>query len=112
MENITRQNVQGMINQLFSLPIKVDNKDNVGLIARLPPARSKTPREKPMPSNENRPMTRWEKYALRKGIRRNKKKRNLLAFDEESKTWKRRWGFRKANDPLNTAVYEHKENDG
>lgn len=41
----SRDNVQALVNQLFSCNVKV-NAENNGLIARLPPPRTKFPREK------------------------------------------------------------------
>lgn len=59
-----------------------------------------------------RPETRWEAFAQKKGIRKNKRKRKELVWDEASQSWKKPWGFRRANDPMDVPIYEHKEGDG
>lgn len=58
-----------------------------------------------------KPMTRWETFAARKGIRTSKKTKDLLQFDELSQTWKKKYGYNRANDVLNEPVFEHKSND-
>ena len=41
-------------------------------------------------------MTRWEKFAQEKGIK--KKKRDRMVWDERTKEWKPRWGYKRSND--------------
>jgi len=107
---MTRQNVQAMVNKLYSLqPIKTGPNDDPGLVVKLPPPRVKLPRAKPIP--ETKPMTRWEKFALRKGIRTSKKTKDLLQWDENSKSWKKKYGYNKANNPMDAPIFEHKDND-
>ncbi len=55
-------------------------------------------------------MTRWEKFAARKNIR-SRKPKNLLQWDEDSKTWKKSYGYNKANDKEKEPIYVHKDND-
>merc|ERR1719266_1207421 len=107
---MTRCNVQAMVNKLYSLqPVKTGPNDDPGLVVKLPPSRAKLPRSKPIP--EQQPLTRWEKFAARKGIRTSKKTKELLAWDADSKSWKKSYGFRKANDALSAPIFEHKDND-
>merc|ERR1712228_632286 len=108
--DMTRQNVQAMVNKLYSLqPIKTGPNDDPGLVVKLPPPRIKLPRAKPIP--ESKPMTRWEKFALRKGIRTSKKTKDLLQWDVDSKSWKKKYGYNKANNPMDAPIFEHKDND-
>jgi len=46
------------------------------------------PRMKPIPTI--RKLTKWQKFALDKGIK--KKDRSRMVFDEQTKTWVPRWG--------------------
>jgi regulator of ribosome biosynthesis len=43
-----------------------------------------------------KPMTRWEKFAKEKGIKKTKKSRKV--FDEETKEWIPAWGYQGANN--------------
>lgn len=81
---------QALFNALMELP------SEVGLTGRgvtLPPPTSKLPRAKPIP--QPRLPTNWEQFAQKKGIQ--KRKRSSLAFDEGQQTWKRRYGYDRAN---------------
>jgi len=99
-----------MINKLYSLqPIKSGPNDDPGLVVKLPPFRTKLPRSKPIP--EAKPLSRWEKFAARKGIRSSKKTKDLLQWDEDSKSWQKKYGYKKANDPTTNPIFEHKDND-
>lgn len=81
---------QALFNALLELP------SDLGLTGRgvtLPPPTAKLPRAKPLP--QPRLPTKWEQFAQRKGIQ--KRKRSSLAFDEGQQTWKRRYGYDRAN---------------
>eukprot|EP01084_Bolivina_argentea_P104180 186566_1 len=109
---MTRSNVQAMVNKLFSLPpVKMEINDEPGYVVKLPPLRAKLPRSKPIP--ETKPLTRWEKFAARKGIRTSKNTKNdkFLKWDENAKEWKRSYGYKKANNPMDAPLFEHKDND-
>lgn len=41
----------------------------------------------------SQPLTRWEKFAKEKGI--NKKKKDLMIYDEQSKEFKPRYGYKR-----------------
>ena len=62
----------------------------------LPHGSTSFPRSKPLPPQE-KPMTKWEKFAKEKGIK--KRKRSKTVYDEQSDEWKRRHGYDKASDP-------------
>lgn len=50
----------------------------------------KLPRSKPLPKEKAK--TRWEKFAEERGIQ--KKKRSRLVYDDISKDWVPRWGYK------------------
>jgi len=54
----------------------------------LPPSTTVFPRQKTLPAVKK--LTRWEKFAKDKGIK--KKKRSRLVYDELNDTWVPRWG--------------------
>ena len=56
-------------------------------------------------------MTRWEKFAHRKNIRTSKKTKLNRAWDENTQTWKRKYGYDKANDFMQDPIYVHKDGD-
>lgn len=56
---------------------------------RLPEAITVLPREKPIP--KPKPLTKWEKFRLEKGLP-PKAKRSRLVYDEITKEWVPRWG--------------------
>eukprot|EP01083_Nonionella_stella_P193284 714029_1 len=108
--DLTRNNVQSMVNKLYSFPsLKKGPNDDPGIVVRLPLTKLKLPRAKPIP--EAKPMTRWEKFALRKGIRSAKKTKDLLQWDEDSKSWKKKYGYNKANNRLRDPIFVHKDMD-
>lgn len=98
------QLLQGLAAKLFNLPSTVDK---VGRLVRLPPPTTPLPREKPLP--KPRPPTKWELFAQKKGIR--KRKRSKLEFDEHSKEWRRRYGYKRVNDEKDIPIIEAKSSD-
>eukprot|EP00461_Guttulinopsis_vulgaris_P003513 UN03514 len=52
-------------------------------------------------------MTRWEKFAQQKGLK--KRKRDKLVFDEEHDEWRERFGKNKANDKSTQWAIEERE---
>eukprot|EP01083_Nonionella_stella_P159256 519369_1 len=108
--DMTRTNVQAMVNKLHSFQaIKTGPNDDPGIVVRLPPVKTKLPRSKPIP--EAQPLTRWEKFAARKGIRSSKKTKDLLQWDENVGEWRKKYGYKRANNPLDNPIFEHKDND-
>nr|CAG4648202.1 EOG090X0CBY [Moina brachiata] len=86
--NLTRDNVQLLINQIFQLPTtKVDNE----VVIKLPEPTTRLPRAKPVP--KAKVLTKWEKYAKEKGITQRKKSK--MEFDEELKKWVPTYGYKK-----------------
>lgn len=104
LKEISTQNAQLLIKHIFDLPMeKTEDGPQVGwhgtlflsfleftsncnmVQAQLPAPTSKLPRMRPVP--EQRPATRWEKFAREKGIK-NQKHKSQKVFDEEEREWK------------------------
>ncbi|PHJ23434.1 ribosome biogenesis regulatory protein [Cystoisospora suis] len=101
LTDLTRANCQRMICQLCSLPTEV--KDDGVYVSLPPPVKNssfKMPRMHPLP--ETRAKTRWEAFAKEKGIM--KKKRSRLVWDEATKDWVPRWGYRGKQEKENAAL--------
>ena len=95
---------QALVERLFALP---SQPVEGGRIAQLPPPSTPLPRAKPLP--KPRAPTKWERFAQRKGIQ--KQKRSKLVLDEASGEWKRRYGYKHANDPDNVPIMEASSGD-
>ncbi|XP_072460822.1 ribosome biogenesis regulatory protein homolog [Notamacropus eugenii] len=99
LQGLARDNVQLLINQLWQLPAE---RVEEAVVAKLPEPSLRLPREKPLP--KPRPLTRWQQFAQLKGIRPRKK--TSLVWDEESKQWRRRWGYQRARDDTKAWLIE------
>nr|5WXL_B Chain B, Regulator of ribosome biosynthesis [Saccharomyces cerevisiae S288C]5WXL_D Chain D, Regulator of ribosome biosynthesis [Saccharomyces cerevisiae S288C] len=72
IKSLTRDNVQLLINQLLSLPMKTTTESvggtggqsSVMTLLQLPDPTTDLPREKPLP--KAKAMTKWEKFAAKK----------------------------------------------
>ncbi|KAK1403546.1 Ribosome biogenesis regulatory protein [Heracleum sosnowskyi] len=96
--------VQAIADSLFSL---TSTEDRDGPIVKLPPPTTRLPREKPLP--KPRPPTKWEEFAKKKGIKNYKKDKQV--FDEQTGTWKRRFGYDRVNDDNDVPIIEAKLTD-
>lgn len=103
LQQQSRHNVQLLFQQLYNLP-KAD-LPGIDRYVQLPKPTVTLPREKPIPKPKE--LSRWEKFRRKSGIR--KRKRSKMEWDEDTQSWKRRWGKDKANDLMNTPVVEFKE---
>ncbi len=74
----------------------------VGRIAQLPAPAYPLPRHKPLPAP--RAPTRWEAFAMKKGIQ--KKKRPTTVWDEDAGEWRRRHGYKRAGDAKEVPIIE------
>lgn len=75
MLNLTRDNTQLLINEIWQLPTeRVDEC----IVAKLPAPTTVLPRLRKVPGPK--PMTKWEKFAQEKGI--TKKKKDKKVYDE------------------------------
>nr|XP_010914878.1 ribosome biogenesis regulatory protein homolog [Elaeis guineensis] len=96
--------VQEIANALFSLP---STEDSDGPIVHLPQPSTRLPREKHLP--KPKPPTKWELFAKAKGIKKRKKDKRV--FDEQTGTWKRRYGYDRVNDDNDVPIIEAKLTD-
>jgi len=92
LKDMARNNAQLLVNKLWQLPTK--RIEDV-IVAVLPKPTTILPREKEIP--KNKAPTKWQQYATMKGIQNRKKGR--MVWDDESKSWKPRWGYQRANNP-------------
>ncbi|CAG9463540.1 unnamed protein product [Pedinophyceae sp. YPF-701] len=97
---------QSLFQEVFSLPSQPVDVGQ-GRIAQLPKPTTVLPREKPLP--KPRAPTKWEIFAQQKGIQ--KRKRSTLVWDEAAGEWKRRFGYKRANDPGDVEIIEAKDDD-
>lgn len=97
---------QSLFRTVFSLPSESAAPDP-GRVAHLPAPTTRLPREKPLP--KPRPPTKWEVFAQRKGI--TKEKRSKAVYDETTGEWKRRYGYKRADDPNEIAVIDARPGD-
>jgi regulator of ribosome biosynthesis len=99
-------NVQALITHIFNLP-STENASAVGRIVDLPVETTILPREKSVP--KPKAPTKWEQFAKTKGIQN--RKRDRLVYDERTKDWAPRYGYKRANDESKDWVREHNPND-
>ncbi|XP_078396532.1 ribosome biogenesis regulatory protein homolog [Cetorhinus maximus] len=99
LRSLARDNTQLLVNAVWQLP---SERLHESIVAKLPQPCTPIPREKALP--KPRPPTRWEEFAKLKGIQ--KKKKSNLAWDKEKKEWRRRWGYKRANDETKQWVIE------
>jgi len=98
LAEVSRDNVQLLVNQILQLPIKrtVDSVNSGGsqnssmALFVLPEPLWRLPREKPVP--KDKPKTRWELFAEKKGIKKRAKDGKMV-FDEQSQQWVPKWGY-------------------
>lgn len=91
LRSLARDNTQLLINEIWKQPTE---RVEEAIVAKLPEPTTPLPREKPPP--KPKPPTKWEQFAKLKGIQ--KKKKTNLVWDETAKEWRRRWGYKRAND--------------
>ncbi|EUC44551.1 hypothetical protein COCMIDRAFT_6158 [Bipolaris oryzae ATCC 44560] len=87
-----RDAAQALINQLLSTCQVKSTSEGVHLV--LPAPTTPLPREKPIPSAKE--PTKWEKFAAKKGIKKQKRDSNLV-YDETKGEWVPKWGYKGKN---------------
>ena len=88
--------------RLFECPTQ---PSEVGPVAQLPKEITRIPREKRIP--EPKTMTKWEKFAKDKGIKKTKKERML--YDEDTDEYKPRFGYKRGHNGIeDTPIVEVK----
>lgn len=78
------------------------------LNSQLPDPTVLVPRAKPVP--KVRPPTKWQEFAKAKGI--TKRKKDKLIWDEKTKGWHPRYGYKRAPEGAANWVMEYKPNQG
>ncbi|OBA19660.1 ribosomal biogenesis regulatory protein [Metschnikowia bicuspidata var. bicuspidata NRRL YB-4993] len=105
LASVTRDNLQLLINQVLSLPIKTTTdthgsstgQDSTMTLIQLPEPTTALPREKSIP--KDKPKTKWEKFAEIKGIKA-KAKDGKMVYDEATGEWVPKWGYKGKNKDL------------
>ena len=92
LQACARDNAQLLVNQIFNLPVQRD--EVVGAVVELPTPETPIPREKHVP--EAKPLTKWEKFAKEKGIKKKKKDRKV--YNEEKKDFVPAFGYKSKHD--------------
>ncbi|CCW61732.1 unnamed protein product [Phytomonas sp. EM1] len=86
-----------LLGEFETLPVetKKGKFDGIVKLVKLPQSVMRLPREKAPP--KAKPLTAWQKFALKKGIDIHRKKSNRV-FDEDRQEWKDKWGKRARED--------------
>ncbi|XP_057544532.1 ribosome biogenesis regulatory protein homolog [Amaranthus tricolor] len=95
---------QTIADALFNLPA---TEDVDGPMVTLPAPSTRLPRQKHLP--KPKPPTKWELFAQKKGIK--KRKKDKVAYDEKTGTWKRTYGYDRANDEDDVPIIDAKPTD-
>jgi len=105
------KNYEGILQALIALKDKSEPKDfdRPILEVTLPPKMLEFPRQKPIP--KPKPLTKWEKFRLQKGLRPHQKKPRLV-YDEITKSWVPRFGFRSKKHIEDSATGIVEDNTG
>lgn len=77
------------MNEIWELPTE---RHEDAIVVKLPPPKFLLPRSKRVP--KPKPLTKWQKFALEKGIQ--KKKQAKLTWDDQLKQWIPRYGYKRA----------------
>ncbi|KAI4719786.1 ribosomal biogenesis regulatory protein [Aureobasidium sp. EXF-10727] len=94
IKNAARDCAQALINQLLSTCPITKSDDSTSVTLALPTPTTHLPREKPVP--EEKPMTKWQEFAKKKGIK-DKKRDGKLVYDQASGEWLPKYGYKGKN---------------
>lgn len=89
MSGLVRDNLQLLVNEVWELPTE---RVEECVVAKLPPPVYVLPRTRKCPVAK--PLTKWEKFAKEKGIKKVKKDKKV--FDPELEKWVPTYGFKRA----------------
>lgn len=95
---IARDTAQSLLNHLLTTcPITKtqDTASGSGVLMTLPAPAFQLPREKRVPAPKA--PTKWEKFAAKKGIGQNKRRKGKKVFDEEKGEWVERYGWKRGD---------------
>ena len=88
MLDLTRDNVQLLINSIWQLPTE---RVEESIVAKLPPPKAPLPRARKLPVPK--PLTKWEEFAKKKGIK--KRTRDKKVFDPVLDKWVPTYGYQR-----------------
>lgn len=91
LQELTRSNVQLLINSIWELPTE---RVEEAIVAQLPKPEYVLPRTRCVP--KPKPLTKWQQFAKEKGIKSIKKNKTKLKWDEELQKWIPRYGYQRA----------------
>ncbi|KAJ8667400.1 hypothetical protein QAD02_009062 [Eretmocerus hayati] len=91
LKALTRDNVQLLVNKVWTLPTKCVEEV---IVAELPKPTYILPRARKLP--KPKPLTKWQQFAKDKGIRSKKKGKSKLKWDDLLQKWTPTYGFRRA----------------
>lgn len=94
IKNAARDCAQALLNQLLSTCPITKSDDSTSVTLTLPTPTTVLPREKPIPADK--PMTKWQEFAKKKGIK-DKKREGKLVYDEASGEWLPKYGYKGKN---------------
>lgn len=94
IKNAARDCAQALLNQLLSTCPLTKSDDSTSVTLGLPKPTTSLPREKPIPADK--PLTKWQEFAKKKGIK-DKKREGKLVFDEASGEWIPKYGYKGKN---------------
>lgn len=103
---LSRDNAQLLFTSIFQLDSKLVPD---GVLAVLPKPTTLLPRAKPLP--EQQEPTTWEKFAKIKGIAKKSRKPQLV-WDETHSEYRRRFGYKRANNAEDQWLIPSKDNHG
>ncbi|XQJ28915.1 ribosome biogenesis regulatory protein (RRS1), putative [Leishmania guyanensis] len=89
--------LKALLGEFVHLPteVKKTKYESATTLVQLPQPVMQLPREKALP--KPKPLTAWQKFAVKKGIDIHRKKSNRV-FDEDRQEWKDKWGKRARED--------------
>lgn len=94
LREIARSSAQALVNQLLSTCPITNSGDNGAPAMSLPTGQMAIPREKPVPDQTEKTLTKWEAFAKRRGIQKKRRDaRPNMEFDEGTGEWAPKWGF-------------------
>ncbi|CAH0383636.1 unnamed protein product [Bemisia tabaci] len=93
LKELARDNTQLLLNEVWELPS--ERVDDV-IVAKLPKPKYLLPRELPVP--KPKPLTKYQQYALKKGLplKKTKKHKMNVTWDEILKKWVPNYGYKHA----------------
>ncbi|XP_046433327.1 ribosome biogenesis regulatory protein homolog [Neodiprion fabricii] len=89
-KQLTRDNVQLLINRIWELPTK---RVDEAVVATLPKPRFVLPRTHRLP--KPKPLTKWQQFAKEKGIKSNRKRKSKVTWDEQLQKWIPNYGYKR-----------------